>query len=154
MVVGYPRPEAPPTMKRAKVLLIFVFALLAALTPFVGPPVWRLVVFKKIPFPDPRFASPTRFWDDSWRIRGWYQVKRWGNPYQHWREVWIYTENGLVHSVRDTIDRETRKTVWSPDGTIVKQLHDTVSKRAWRLSPPWWFGVTDQVPPEGKADGR
>ena len=64
-----------------------------------------------------------------------------------------YKENGLKALQAESRDDGLCEiTAWNPNGTVGMQWSDLLSGED-KASPPWWWGISDQVSPE-KADGQ
>ena len=86
--------------------------------------------------------------------RGWSRSYRWehsesGSPFCSWFATSGFkaVEGVMVQQRNDDMTYE-QLTLWQPDGSTYCQASaiDTIHHRE-NLSPPWWWGVTDQTAP-------
>ena len=63
---------------------------------------------------------------------------------QHGKITVYYVENGMkAWEAEFRNNGVVKSTLWHPDGSVHAQFRLTEDK----VSPPWWWGVTDQTRP-------
>ena len=139
-------PEASPSTRRAKLVLVVLVAVLVVFGALFGEPVWRGPTSKRIPYPLP--GEESQWHEDN--IQGWYTVRRWSRTRtitKHGTQRMFYVDTGLKAFEGEYEDGyAVQETHWNGSGKVIQQYERRAGspQGTWKTSPPWLWGVEDQ----------
>ena len=125
--------------RRARVVLGVLAVALVGLGVLAREPLWMWATTKRRALP----RGPS--WSHFYQQRGYVTLHRWTGARVVQRRFWVH--NGLKAEETYLVGgRVARKTEWRDNGSVIGQYGLEAGRRG-RTSPPWLWGVTDQIEP-------